>query len=179
MDDSSQNNPGIPQKPTTENSSNYPQYPTVDSVDKPRKRRNPLIFAGAGILLLLVLVSAVLFIQAKHGQSSQDMLACTSEKCFTQNFTKCLPAEYTFNESGSSVKYAITSNQGVGCTVNVKYLKSEFFTGAAGKTMTCDFDNTKDFKTAAQNVFHFPADYGCKGDLVDLFKDINTTTSGP
>lgn len=178
MDESSQNDPGIQQKPTTETSSNYPAYPEYPQpapANKPQKPRKLVIFA-AGLILLLVLISAALFIQAKLNRSNA--VACADEKCFDQHFSKCLPAAYTSNNQGGSIRYTILRRQEVGCSVSVKYLKATYLTSVVGKTMTCDFDNTKSFQTAAQNVFHFPADYGCTGNLVDLFKNINNVPDG-
>jgi hypothetical protein len=160
MDDSSQNNPGIPQKPTTENTFGYPEYPVPTPASQPRKRRGFFIFAAA-VLALLVLVSAVLLITGKK--------SCTTEQCFTQHFSMCSPAAYTYSESVSSVRYTIIGSRDVGCAVRVQYLKSKYVADTAGKEMTCNFDNRKNFQTAAQNVFHYPADYNCKGDLASLF----------
>ena len=177
MDNSPQNITGEQQKPATENTTGDQQYlnSPYPAEKRPNSRRK-IIFGAIGLVVIVVLILVGLTVQ---NILSKRVVACADAECFSQRFSKCLPAEYTYNEAGSSIKYAITGAQSIGCSVSVEYLKAQYLSSAVGKQMTCDFDNRLDFQTAAQNVFHYPADYACKGTLVDLFQNLNNTANTP
>lgn len=177
MDNSSQPDPAAQPAPPATPPNDYPKYPTLNTAPPAQPKKRPkLLFFAAGLLLVLVLVSAVVFIQ---GGGKNKSVACTSEQCFSQRFAPCLPAAYTVNNQGGSIRYTIIGSHGVGCAVNMKYLKANYSADMTGKTMTCDLDNRKGFQTATQNAFLFPDDYACSGELASIFKDVNNTDNQP
>lgn len=115
------------------------------------------------MLLILTVVAVIV-------GNGHKVVACANSNCFEEHFAQCTPATYTYADAGNSVEYTIGSKQSIGCTVSARYLKSQYISDIAGKTMTCEFDNTKSFQVASQNAFHYPLDYGCVGSLADEFK---------
>lgn len=161
---------------------NYQQY--LDSPASPNEPNNKLrkiiILAGVGVLVLIaVVVAAVLLSGGKNNKTNQTVqaTACADSNCFESHFKQCTPAEYTYVETGSSVKYLIKNAGDLGCNIEVTYLKAQYVPDEEGKSMACEFDNSVDFQTAARNVFNFPDDYSCSGELAAFFQTSPDSTS--
>jgi hypothetical protein len=97
--------------------------------------------------------------------------------CFDTNFTACTPATITVdNESsfakGTILKYQIQSKQGASCLVQWQYVALPSNTTWNGKTVTCSYDNTKEFNAAFSAKTDFT---GCTGPLVALMSAQNTS----
>ncbi|HEX5798263.1 MAG TPA: hypothetical protein VFX79_02810 [Candidatus Saccharimonadales bacterium] len=183
MDDDSspQNKNKTGNQPVQTDSPSYNQYIDADYQKKQKKKKLLVIFGSALAALVIVSAAIILAVLATSSQdnstnSAQDNVAiaesCDDETCFELHLRECSPAEYTFEEEGiSKVEYKITGAAEIGCLVEVAYLESEYLPEAEGKNMTCDFDNTIDLQSAVQNVFDYPDDYDCEGELVGVFED--------
>lgn len=159
--------PPAPQQQPPVPATNGPQppYPGSQAPLQPKpRRRGPFVALIVGVIVVLVLGLVLFWVEKNR------TVACADSQCFTSRFAKCAPAAYTYTQGGSSVRYRVLGTADPGCTVEVQYLKSQYASDFTGKTMTCAFDNRLDFDTAAQNVFHYPADYDCKGNLAQLFQ---------
>lgn len=183
MDNSPINTPGTTASPPPTDGG-YQQYL---GAEPPKSNKKLILIIAGAVLGILIIILAVVFSlkgdkndsQTGQDQSGQTQITvnCTDKTCLEQNFSKCLPAEYTLNESGSSVKYKVTGIQDIGCKVDVEYLDSKTFGAAVGKKMTCDFDTKVSFDKAAQNVYNYPDDYECQGELSDLIKSLDAENS--
>jgi len=173
MDDSPQNYQGV--QPAAENTNTDQQYPDTPypNPPQPKSRKKLIMIIGIVIVMLLLALGLALLLSNKYKKAA----VCTDENCFDQHFAKCSPADYVLSQGGSSIKYVIVGAQSVGCTVSLEYLKAPYSPDAVGKSMTCNFDNRLKFQAAAQNVFQYPADYECKGDLVNMFQSLNSTAN--
>ena len=152
---------------------NYQQYLEPQAVGSSNKRRKIIIFASIGLLALVVIIIGVILLSSKNknaNQASSQVTTCSDSGCFEGHFKQCTPAEYTYVEPESSIKYTIKNPAEVGCNTEVTYLKSQYVPDEEGKSMTCEFDNSTDFQTAAKSVFNFPDDFSCNGDLTGFFQ---------
>lgn len=89
---------------------------------------------------------------------------CETEECFNEKFISCQPAQYVISEGDKVTEYKIPNTQEINCPVSVKYIKGSN-QELIGKDMTCNFDNSLDFRSALNLAITFPADYECEGDL--------------
>lgn len=150
---------------------NYQQYLNPQT-GPGNKRQKTIIFVGVGVIVVIVLIAVVVLLTGKNKNANQtaQTVACSDSGCFEDHFKQCTPAEYTYVEPESSIKYTIKSPADVGCNTEVTYLKSQYIPDEEGKSMTCEFDNSTDFQTAAKSVFNFPDDFSCNGDLTGFFQ---------
>ena len=82
--------------------------------------------------------------------------------------------EYFYSESDGKVRYTIKEARESGCSITLEYLEGSYFPDGAGKNMTCDFDNTIDFKRYTEYLLN-PDDFACKG-LGSFGKEVHTIT---
>lgn len=181
MEDTPINIPPAPSNPTPQNTG-YQQY--LDPNHKPRNNRKLILLIAGGTLLILAIAAISVFALNKTSKKPNDNKqvqtaeACSDKNCFETRFFQCSPAEYTYVEPESSIKYTIKSKGEIGCNIEVTYVKSQYVPDEEGKTMACEFDNDIDFQASARNVFNFPDDYSCTGELTGLFQsDSNASSS--
>jgi hypothetical protein len=99
--------------------------------------------------------------------------------CFDTKFASCSPAQITVdNEStifgkGTITQYNIQSKVATGCNVQWQYVALPSNLAWNGKTVTCTYDNTKDFNTAFTAKTDFT---GCTGPLIQLMQAQNTSS---
>ncbi len=97
--------------------------------------------------------------------------------CFDQHFTSCTPAQITIDNQSSLGKgminqYDIKAKQGTSCLVQWEYVSLPYNTSWDGKTITCPYNNSKDFMAALSANSNFT---GCSGPLLTT---MNSPQSG-
>lgn len=90
--------------------------------------------------------------------------------CFDQHFTSCSPAQIVVDNESSLLKgtinqYYIESKQGSSCLVQWQYVTLPSNTSWDGKTITCPYDNSKEFQVALSARTDFT---GCSGPLLNV-----------
>lgn len=90
--------------------------------------------------------------------------------CFDQHFASCTSAQITVDNESSFLKgtinqYDIKSKQGSYCLVQWQYVKLPSNASWDGKTVTCPYDNSKDFSAAFSAKTNFS---GCSGPLLKV-----------
>lgn len=99
--------------------------------------------------------------------------------CFDQHFTSCTPAQIVVDNESSFLKgtinqYDIKSKQGSSCLVQWQYINLPTNTSWNGKTVTCPYDNSKEFQAALNARTDFT---GCTGPLLNVMTSNQSNSS--
>jgi len=107
------------------------------------------------------------------GPESSEEEVNVMENCIKEKFKECKPAKITFTidlgplGGETSYYYEIIGPIDNLCEVKSKFLKN-INPDWVGKEMICQYDNSKDFETAAQDAMENMSMSKCRGDLYEL-----------
>lgn len=147
------------------------QYQYTDPENNSGKKKTLIIIAV--IIILGGIIAAILALSGSFGQSSNPdeeaervVDTCVEEACFVERYSSCQAATYEAIEETGLINYEISEPTETGCLISFEYLGNNN-AELIGKSMSCNFENEVDFRSATTLVLSYPQDYGCEGELIE------------